>query len=208
MTLGVSQIETFMIHEGTELLPYKPYGVIPSPLIIAPELNDKIDAAMVLFNDVDGLTINRGKDYPLKSVHLGSQEPVEIPESVQNSILGAVVSGAKPDMYYRPTFIANGIVQGGKPRYGLSVGEYRKSDGWRTRWVFVYNDASTPENQQNYNIEKGSDGIDTIIADGGDIVVSLTVDRQAITNSTTPTYLNLNTRAPSAIIDPSVYTSF
>ena len=211
VTLAVSQIETFMIHEGTELLPYKPYGVIPSPLIIAPELQEKIDEAMVTFEVMDGLTINRGKDFPLKSVQLGSQEPVVIPEVVQNIILGATVSGAEPDKYYRITFIANGIVQGGQPRYGLSVGEYRKSDGWRTRWVFTYNDASTPENQQNYNIEKHSDGIDTIIADRGDLVISVTVDRQAITNSDKPTFLNLNTGASSArsaVIDPSTYTSF
>ena len=210
-TLGVYQLDTFMIHEGDALLPYMPYGVRPAPLIIDENLKKLIEEANETFEVMDGLTINRGKDFPLKSVQLGSQEPVEIPEVVQNIILGATVSGAEPDKYYRITFIANGIVQGGQPRYGLSVGEYRKSDGWRTRWVFVYNDASTPENQQNYNIEKHSDGIDTIIADRGDLVISVTVDRQAITNSHNPTFLNLNSgasSAPSAVIDPSTYTSF
>lgn len=210
-TLGVYQLDTFMIHEGDALLPYMPYGVRPAPLIIDENLKKLIEEANETFEVMDGLTINRGKDYPLKSVQLGSQEPVEIPEVVQNIILGATVSGAEPDKYYRITFIANGIVQGGQPRYGLSVGEYRKSDGWRTRWVFIYNDASTPENQQNYNIEKHSDGIDTIIADRGDLVISVTVDRQAITNSHNPTFLNLNSgasSAPSAVIDPSTYTSF
>lgn len=210
-TLGSYQVDTFMIHEGTTLKPYMVYGVRPAPLIIDEDLKKLIEEANETFEVMDGLTINRRKDYPLKSVQLGSQEPVEIPEVVQNIILGAVVSGAKPDMYYRVTFVANGIIQGGKPRYGISVGEYRKSDGWRERWVFVYNDTSTPENQQNYNIEKRSDGIDTIIADRGDIVISLTVDRQAITNSHNPTFLNLNSGASSAlsaVIDPSTYTSF
>ena len=211
VTLGVSQIETFMIHEGTELLPYKPYGVIPSPLIIAPELQEKIDEAMVTFEGIDGLTINRGKDFPLKSVQLGSQAPVEISDHAKNVILDAKVSGAKPDMYYRLTFVSNGHEQGGKPRYGISLGEYRKSNGWRERWVFTYNDANTPENQQNYNIEKGSDGIDTIIAVREDIVVSVTVDRAAITASTNPTFLNLITgigSSLSAVIDPSTYSAF
>lgn len=210
-TLGIYQLDTFMIHEGDALLPYMPYGVRPAPLIIDENLKKLIEEANETFEVMDGLTINRGKDYPLKSVQLGSQEPVEIPEVVQNIVLGAVVSGAEPDMYYRVTFVANGIVQGGEPRYGITVEERRKSDGWRTRFVFIYNDASTPENQQNYNIEKHSDGIDTIIADRGDLVISVTVDRQAITNSHNPTFLNLNSgasSAPSAVIDPAVYTSF
>ena len=210
-TLGVYQLDTFMIHEGDALLPYMPYGVRPAPLIIDENLKKLIEEANETFEVMDGLTINRGKDYPLKSVQLGSQQPVEIANHVKNVVLDATVSGAEPDKYYRITFVANGIVQGGEPRYGISVGEYRKSDGWRTRWVFTYNDASTPENQQNYNIEKHSDGIDTIIADRGDLVISVTVDRQAITNSSNPTFLNLNSgigNSPSAVIDPSTYTSF
>ena len=210
-TLGVYQLDTFMIHEGDALLPYMPYGVRPAPLIIDENLKKLIEEANETFEVMDGLTINRGKDYPLKSVQLGSQEPVEIAEHVKNVVLDATVSGAEPDKYYRITFVANGHVQGGEPRYGISAGEYRKSDGFRTRWVFTYNDASTPENQQNYNIQKGSDGIDTIIADRGDLVISLTVDREAITNSSNPTFLNLNSgigNSPSAVIDPSTYTSF
>lgn len=210
-TLGVYQLDTFMIHEGDALLPYMPYGVRPAPLIIDENLKKLIEEANETFEVMDGLTINRGKDYPLKSVQLGSQEPVEIADHVKNVVLDATVSGAEPDKYYRITFVANGIVQGGEPRYGISAGEYRKSDGWRTRWVFTYNDASTPENQQNYNIQKGSDGIDTIIADRGDLVISVTVDREAITNSSNPTFLNLNSgigNSPSAVIDPSTYTSF
>lgn len=210
-TLGTYQLDTFMIHEGDALLPYMAYGVRPAPLIIDENLKQLIEEANETFEVMDGLTINRGKDYPLKSVQLGSQEPVVIPEVVQNIILGATVSGGKPDMYYRLTFVANGIVQGGEPRYGLTVEERRKSDGWRTRFVFTYNDASTPENQQNYNIQKNSDGIDTIIADRGDLVIGLTVDRKAITNSHKPTFLNLSSgasNAPSAVIDPAVYTSF
>ena len=210
-TLGVYQLDSFMIHEGDALLPYMPYGVRPAPLIIDENLKKLIEEANETFEVMDGLTINRGKDYPLKSVQLGSQEPVEIAEHVKNVVLDATVSGAEPDKYYRITFVANGHVQGGEPRYGISAGEYRKSDGFRTRWVFTYNDASTPENQQNYNIQKGSDGIDTIIADRGDLVISLTVDREAITNSSNPTFLNLNSgigNSPSAVIDPSTYTSF
>src|SRR5699024_7877514 len=111
-TLGTYQLDTFMIHEGDALLPYMPYGVRPAPLIIDENLKKLIEEANKTFEVMDGLTINRGKDFPLKSVQLGSQEPVVIPEVVQNIILGATVSGGKPDMYYRLTFVANGIVQG------------------------------------------------------------------------------------------------
>ena len=211
VSLGASQLDSFMIHEGDTLLPYMAYGVRPAPLIIDENLKKLIEEANETFEVIDGLTINRGKDFPLKSVQLGSQEPVEISEHAKNVILDAKVSGAKPDMYYRLTFVSNGHVQGGQPRYGITLGEYRKSDGWRERWVFTYNDANTPENQQNYNIEKGSDGIDTIIAVRDDIVVSVTVDRAAITASTSPTFLNLNYgigMSPSAVIDPSTYSAF
>ena len=211
VSLGASQLDSFMIHEGDTLLPYMAYGVRPAPLIIDENLKKLIEEANETFEVIDGLTINRGKDFPLKSVQLGSQEPVEISEHAKNVILDAKVSGAKPDMYYRLTFVSNGHVQGGQPRYGITLGEYRKSDGWRERWVFTYNDANTPENQQNYNIEKGSDGIDTIIAVRDDIVVSVTVDRAAITASSNPTFLNLNSgvgNSPSAIINPSTYSAF
>lgn len=211
MTLGTYQLDTFMIHEGTTLKPYKPFGYEPAKLILAPELQQKINEAMDYFEDFDALTINKGKDFPLRSVQLGSQAPVAIPSIVKNVLLDATVSGAKTGRYYRVTFISNGFVQGGQPRYGITVEERRMSDGWRERYVFTYNDGNTPENQQNYNIEKTSDGIDTIIADNGEIVISLTVDRAAITASSNPTYLNLNSgasKSPSAVIDPSVYGSF
>lgn len=211
MTLGTYQLDTFMIHEGTALKPYKPFGYEPAKLILAPELRQEINEAMNYFEDFDMLTINKGKDFPLRSVQLGSQAPVAISSIVQNVILDATVSGAKTGMYYRVTFISNGFVQGGEPRYGITVEERRMSDGWRERYVFTYNDGDTPENQQNYNQSKNSDGIDTIQADNGEIVISLTVDRAAITASSNPEFLNLNSGAsnsPSAVIDPSVYGSF
>lgn len=212
VTLGsANPPESFMVHEGTALKPYVEFGFKPVPLIIAPELRAEISEAIEYFSDLDSLTLNRGKDFPLKSVKLGTQEPVEIAEHVKNVILDAKVSGAKPDMFYRITFIANGHVSNGKTLYGISLGEHRKSDGFRVRWVFTYNDANTPENQQNYNIEKGSDGIDTITAVRDDIVVSVTVDRAAITASANPTFLNLNSgigNSPSAIINPSTYSAF
>lgn len=210
-TLGAYQVDTFMIHEGSSLKPYMAYGVKPMPLLIDENLKRLIEEANIKFETIDGLTINRGKDFPLKSVKIGSQEPVEIAEHAKNVILDAKVSGAKPDMLYRITFIANGFVQGGSPRYGISVGEYRKRDGWRERWVFTYNDGDTPENHQNYTMEKGSDGIDTIVASRDDIVVSITVDRAAISASSSPDFLNLNSgigNSPSAVIHPSTYSAF
>ena len=212
LTLGsANPAEEFMVHEGTTLKPYMEYGFRPAPLIIAPELKQDIEDAKEIFENFDMLTINRGKDFPLRSVQLGSQEPVEIADIAKDVVLNAVVSGAKTGYYYRLTFVANGNTSGDKERYGISVGEYRISDGIRERWVFLYNDDDTPENQQNANLQKGSDGIDTIIVDNGELVISLTVDRAAIENSSNPTHLNLvsgSGESPTAVIDPSLYTSF
>lgn len=212
LTLGSGNPpEQFMVHEGTTLKPYMEYGFKPAPLIIAPELRAEIAEATEYFSDLDSITLNRGKDFPLKSVKIGSQAPVEIANHVKNVILGAKVSGAKVGMYYRVTFVANGITSGGKERYGITVEELRISDGWRERFIFVYNDDETPENAQNANITKNSDGIDTIIVDNGEIVISLTVDRAAISNSSNPNWLNLAStlgNSPSAVIDPNTYTSF
>lgn len=211
VTLSNAQVDTFMVHEGTALKEYMEYGVKPAPLILAPELKQDIEDAKAIFSDFNMLTINKGDDYPLRSVQLGSQAPVAVASIAQDAILSAVVSGAKAGYYYRLTFIANGITSGGKERYGISVGEYRESDGTRERWIFLYNDDETPENQQNANIQKKSDGIDTIIVDNGEFIISLTVDRAEIAGSSNPTYVNLVSGAgesPSAVIDPSTYTSF
>lgn len=211
MTLGAYQIDTFMIHEGTSLKPYKPFGYEPAKLILAPELRQEINSAMDYFEGFDMLTVNKGKDFPLRSVQLGSQVPVAIQSIVQDVILDATVSGAKTDMYYRLDFVANGIESNGKARYGINISELRIADGSRTRHLFLYNADDLEGNAQNANVQKTSDGIDTIIVDSGDIAVSITVDREAISNSSNPTFLNLNSGAansPSAVIDRNVYANF
>lgn len=211
MTVASSQIDTFMIYEGAEDKPYKPYGVKAVPLLFDQEFLDEVNAAREYFENVDELGLNYGKDFPLKSVQLGNQAPVSIPAIVKNIVLDAKVSGAKTDMYYRLDFVANGIVSNGKARYGINISELRIADGSRARHVFLYNADDLEGNSQNANTQKTSDGIDTIIVDNGEIAVSLTVDRQAISNSSNPTFLNLNSGAdnsPSAVIDRSVYANF
>ena len=211
MTLSKSDLDTFMIYEGTEDKPYKPYGVAPHPLLFDQEFLDEVQDAREYFENTDALGINYGKDFPLKSVKLGSQQPVAIPQIVKNVILDAKVSGAKSDMYYRLDFVANGIVSKGKARWGINLSERRISDGSLSRHVFLYNSDDLEGNTQNANVQKLSDGIDTIIVEGNELVVSLTVDRQEISNSSNPTFLNLNSgvaNSPSAVIDRSVYANF
>lgn len=202
LTMATSQLNTFMVYEGWDDKPYMPYGIIPSPLITDPELLEAIDDAKNYFIDFDSRRVNQGKDFPLKSVQRGSTPPAEISERVRNIVLDAKVFGGKADMYYRLTMIGNGHVQGGAPRYGITLEERRIGSDTLERFVFVYNDATTPENQQNYNVQKGSDGIDTVIVDSGEIAVSVTIDREALGDST---FLNINTTSPTAVIDPMLY---
>lgn len=202
LTLGTSQVESFMVYEGWDDKPYMQYGVIPSPLITDPELLEAIEDAKDYFIDFDSRRVNQGKDFPLKSVQRGSTPPAEISERVRNIVLDAKVFGGKADMNYRLTFIGNGHVQGGAPRYGITLEERRMSDDYLERFVFVYNDSTIPENQQNYNVQKRSDGIDTVIVDNGEIAVSVTIDREALGDST---FLNINSTSPTAVIDPMLY---
>src|SRR5699024_10706046 len=88
-----------------------------------------IDPSNYQYSSQDSLTINRGKDFPLKSVTLGEQAALPITPHVKNVILDAKVFGAVMGMYYRIIFIANGVVVKDKPRYGMTVEERRISDG-------------------------------------------------------------------------------
>lgn len=205
MTLGTTQIDRFMMHEGWTEKPYKPFGLIPTPLVTDPKLLEAIEDAKDYFIDFDIRRVNQGKDYPLLSVDRGSTPAAPISDRVKNIVLDAKLSGGKADMYYRLSFIGNGIMQGGAPRYGITLEERRIGSDILERFVFVYNDGTTPENQQNYNVQKKSDGIDTVIVDNGEITVSVTIDRELLGDST---FLNINTTSPTAVIDPMIYDSF
>ena len=157
---------------------------------------------------VNALTMNKRKDYPLESKRLGSTAPAAIAQAARNSILEAKVYGAKINTYYRLVFIANGINSNGKPRYGITAEEINKNTGERIGFIFTYNDDSTQGNTQNANIQKGSDGVDTIIVDNGEVAISVTVDRREISASSSPEFLNLNSGtgvSPTAIISPANY---
>lgn len=148
---------------------------------------------------------NRGVDYPLKNMMFRGTTGT-ISQQAKDAILDAKVFGANVDSYYRLTMIANGNESKGKNRYGITLEEYRKSDftstGYRSKNVFIYNDDDDTTNSGNANYIKGSDGIDTISVDNGEIACSITVDRSKITGL----FLNLNNpHAPTAIIDPSNY---
>lgn len=202
ITVGSTQIDGFMMYEGWDVKPYKPYGVTPSPLITDPALLEAIDDAKEYFINFDTRRANQGSDFPLKSVQRGSTPPSEISERVKNTVLDAKVFGGKADMYYRLTFIGNGHPSNGADRYGITLEERAKGSDRLERFVFEYNDDITPENQQNANVQKGSDGIDTIIVDNGEIAVSVTIDREVLGDST---FLNINSSSPTAVIDPMLY---
>lgn len=158
---------------------------------------------------IDSRTINKDRDLPLRSVKLGATEPANISILTKKVVLDARVDGAKLDKYYRISFIANGIVSNGKARYGITMTEHDITTGEATGFAFVFNDDDRVGNEQNANVQKLSDGIDTIIVDNGDLRVNLTVDRAELSASTTPTFLNLSSGpgvSPTAIIDRSNYS--
>lgn len=170
-----------------------------------------IDPANYSYSNVteDALTINRGKDYPLKVVNLNDSSATTIAILTKNAVLDAKVFGAEIGKYYRLSTIGNGRESNGKARYGITVEQRNVSDGAFEKFVFVYNDDNRLGNEQNANIQKLSDSIDTITVDNGEIAVSVTVDRMVITNSTTPDLLNLSSGpgvSNSAVIDPSNYS--
>lgn len=202
ITVGSTQIDGFMMYEGWDVKPYKPYGITPSPLITDPALLEAIDDAKEYFINFDTRRANQGSDFPLKSVQRGDTPPGEISERVKNTVLDAKVFGGKVDMYYRLTFIGNGHLSNGADRYGITLEERAKGSDRLERFVFEYNDDITPGNQQNANVQKGSDGIDTIIVDNGEIAVSVTIDREVLGDST---FLNINSSSPTAVIDPMLY---
>ena len=210
-----SSPEFLNLNSGTGVSPSA--IIMPSNYVYTSYINDrsittkKLATRSVDYNALleDSLTMNRAKDFPLKSVALETTQPTAIAQLTRAAILDAKIFGAVLGRYYRVSFIANGHIANGKERYGITLEERDISTGERTRWIFTYNDDETPKNSQNANVQKLSDNIDTIIVDNGEIAASITVDRKVISDSTSPTFLNLNAGAgvsPTAIIDPSNYS--
>jgi hypothetical protein len=172
-----------------------------------PKVNQGIDNANAALNLLRGSFVgNKGESFPLKNMTFKNTTGT-ISTTAKNAILDAKVFGAKVDCYYMLTFIANGYVSQGKPRYGITLLEYRKSDfstvGFRTNYVFIYNDDVLAGNQGNANYVKTSETIETITVDNGTIACSVTIDRTAFSGAE---FLNLSSNhAPTAIIDPANY---
>lgn len=170
-----------------------PLSMLSNDVIEAMTGNTEITNASGYFEN------NRGVDYPLRNASLEG-EVANITDLARDAILDVKVFGAKMDCYYRLVFVGNGYVSAGEEQWGITVHEYP---------VETYN--TTGE----YNIvfyytntgkwKKRSDGIDTITLDNGDIAVSVTVDREIISQRVSTGFLNLNIHAETAIIDPSNY---
>lgn len=155
---------------------------------------------------------NRGVEFPLRNA-VKDGEIGTISTTVKNVILDAKVFGAKIGYFYRITMIANGFESNGKQRWGVTLEEWDidsyVNGGTGRNFIFIYNDDTLQANSGNANWQKVSDRIETITVDNGDIALSVTIDREAISNapgSANGLFLNLATaNAPTAIIDPSNY---
>lgn len=184
VSVSSGSFNTSMFYKGSEAKSFEEYGFKPSPLII----DDSSTS--------DGLTINRGKDYPIKSVAWSGNTPSNIHQSVKDAVLDAKVFGAIPGKWYRLAFISNGHPRDGVPTYGITIQEQDIASG-NTRIVtnYIY----------NTDVKKGSDGIDTVIQGDDEMMFSVTIDRKVISDSASPNFLNFN-NSPTAIIDPSKYS--
>ena len=178
--------------------------------------NNHNDNYTELFKKLDEINVgkgylgeNEGVDYPLRNMKF-KNDIGTISEAAKNAILDVKVFGAKIDRYYKLTMIANGYESNGKQRWGISLVEYEKENfdtlGKITDNIFLYNNDEMLGNEGNANYQKGSDGIDTITVDNGEIACSVTVDRNVISSTGNGLFMNLNNpHAPTAIIDPSNY---
>lgn len=156
-----------------------------------------------------GFENNRGFEYPLRNVMFRNEVGI-ISDAAKSAILDAKVFGAKIGFYYRLTMIANGYESNGKERWGITVEEREINNfdttGGSGKIIFTYNNDELIGNEGNANYQPGSDGVDTITVDNGDVAVSVTIDRKVISNTGQGLFLNLGvTHAPTAIIDPSNY---
>lgn len=118
-----------------------------------PKINSGIDNANAALKLSRGsYSSNKGIDFPLKNMTFRGSTGA-ISTTAKNVILDAKVFGAKVDCYYKLDFVSNGYVSNGKARYGITLLEYRKSDfettGYRTAYVFIYNDDAMLGNQGN-----------------------------------------------------------
>ena len=155
------------------------------------------------------LSANKGAEYPLRN-EVFRGEKKSISDFAKGAILDVKVFGALIDRYYMLEMVSNGFEANGKERWGITLTEYYKdgfeSSGTRSRYIFRYNNDDMSGNEGNANYVKGSDGIDTITVDNGEIACSVTVDRDLISNTGNGLFINLfSTHAPTAIIDPSNY---
>lgn len=150
---------------------------------------------------------NRGVEYPLKNM-LFNGEIGGFANRTKNAILDVKVFGAKIDKVYRIMYVANGNESNGKERWGITLAEYDKdslaSSNLNYRFIFVYNNDTLTGNEGNANYQKGSDGIDTITVDNGEIACSVTVDRGYLSNNGWKS-VTVSQDAPTAFIDPSNY---
>lgn len=163
--------------------------------------NTEITAAQGYFEN------NRGVDYPLRNM-LFNGEIKDINNRAKNAILDVKIFGAKVDKIYRLLYVSNGFESKNKERWGITLAEYDKSTLSETnsdyRWLFIFNDDDRQGNEGNANYQKGSDGIDTITVDNGEIACSVTVDRGYLTDNNWNS-MTVSNDAPTAFIDPSNY---
>ena len=180
VSVSGSQMDSTMFYKGSEHKPYEPYGFKPTAATSA-----------------DSLTINRGKDHPLNPFGWSGSTSGTIHEVAKNAILDAQVYGALPNKVYRLAFVANGNERDGTLHYSITVQEQNVGGGG-TRIVTNYID---------HVGVKGSDGIDTIMQGNDDIMFKVVVDRKVISDSSSPTFLNLQNSA-NAIIKETNYNPF
>ena len=155
---------------------------------------------------IDALTVNKGKDYPLKAVSRAG-----IVSSASNAfrrlLLDAKVIGADPEKYYRIAYQQNGAALGGSNAYNwiIEVGEKTTYDSTGATEVLIGWQGATYGSQEQL-IRDG--GIQTVTLRSPDskVIVQITLDASELpAEGNTINATTSGQQAYSWIIDPACY---
>ncbi len=145
----------------------------------------------------DSLTINKGKDYPMKAVSRGGTAPSDVHPVWSAGLVGARLEGVEADTAFRLAYYANG--NGGN--YGVTVYKMPMSD--LTNQTLVVTSSASP----GFQFDRAAGGIQMrtgLIADGVRLTLVVDVD-QLPADGEFVTSLNPTHNGFNSIISPDCY---
>ena len=165
-------------------------------------LSDEVKAAITGQSTIttsNGLDNNKGVNYPLKAITRNGILS-DISDTLKDGILDIKIHGAKPDKYYKLSYIGNGITFDDVEFYGVFLLEFDK-DTYATESTFKYIFGRTDHNFEppigitTWNLKNDTEGITLTITLDFNVLTEKKYDMNSLT-----TYSGY-----SAIIDENCY---